>query len=384
MIKILLVALIFCFVLPTSASDCDECTFIASTIKTLVQNNQTLVQIKTVILQYCNLLSSPYNTQCQSLVNAHLNQVVQLIVKYDNPKTVCSFIGFCSTKQAVKLGSGPECTICTYLVGIAEKWLESNATENRILGVFETACSILPSSGLKSVCRAMIDQYGRELIQLLVNKENPDAVCQLLKVCPTSAKKATSLTNVKANPIPCYLCQYVVKNLEAFITANSTEAEILAFAEKLCTVLPSSLQKVCKSLVDVYIPQVLQELVNKENPQTVCSGINLCSTRAAMEHLQAAFAARKKFRADPQNCQVCQFLVLTLEGYITANTTEQDVLKYANLFCDTLGPLSNGCRALVAQDLPQVIQYLVNKASPLVICTKLKVCASKTGVILRN
>jgi len=384
---IFLVAFVLLFACPSSADNqlCNQCQVIASTVKFLVDSNATVAEIESRALDLCVLFPPSFADQCRKSVEQFLPRIIQLVKTYDNPQVVCTAIGLCASKTVNVKVNADECTICTYLVGIAENWIASNATETRILGIFETACAILPGNS-KYTCRAIIDQYGRELIQLLINEENPTQVCTLLKACP-APKASVVQTKAKADPIPCYLCKYVVQVLEAFITSNSTEAEILAFAENICKVLPTQYRPICLSLVDVYIPQVIQELINKEDPATVCTAISLCSSGLALERLTEAFSSRKKLQADPQNCQLCQFLVITLEGYVTSNTTVQQLLQYANLFCNTLGPLSSSCKAFVAKELPLVVQYIISKASPLVVCTKLRVCSAlsdKKAVLLSN
>ena len=46
--------------------------------------------------------------------------------------------------------------------------------------------------------------------------------------------------------------------------------------EDVCSLLPGSLADTCKSLVQQYTPQLIQMLINKEDPETVCKQVGLC------------------------------------------------------------------------------------------------------------
>ena len=41
----------------------------------------------------------------------------------------------------------------------------------------------------------------------------------------------------------CILCEFVMKELESMLDSNSTEAEIKAALDKVCSILPSSIKE---------------------------------------------------------------------------------------------------------------------------------------------
>eukprot|EP01097_Dermamoeba_algensis_P006009 TRINITY_DN3786_c0_g1_i1.p1 TRINITY_DN3786_c0_g1~~TRINITY_DN3786_c0_g1_i1.p1 ORF type:complete len:388 (-),score=76.32 TRINITY_DN3786_c0_g1_i1:101-1264(-) len=348
-----------------AGQSCTQCEILASALKTLVSNNATVQTIQNTLLQYCSLFSPTEKSQCITFVKSSLTQAIKFVQQYDNPAQVCQVLGYC-TSQKLKVSNAVTCPICEYLVGLAEKWIAENATEQRIFNLFETACNILPGDS-KYVCRAAVEQYGKQIIQLLINNEDPQKVCQIVQLC-TSSK----FREVKADPVPCYLCKYLVQTLETFVTENTTEAEIITLADNICNILPSSLKQSCQSYVDVYLPQLIQFIIAKEDPNTVCAAASLCSTRISVQS-QSANVARK-LPADAQTCQLCNLMFLALDGYLSSNATEQAILQYADAFCAKLGGLKATCDALVAEELPVVVKYIISQANPTTACTELGLC----------
>jgi saposin len=81
---------------------------------------------------------------------------------------------------------------------------------------------------------------------------------------------------LSANPVECSLCKYVVAYVDAVIQTNKSEAAIDSALEKVCTILPHSINESCVKLVDQYGP-VLVELIAKDaTPSVVCNALKLC------------------------------------------------------------------------------------------------------------
>ena len=65
----------------------------------------------------------------------------------------------------------------------AETLLKNNATEAQIIKSLEMVCNLAPSS-LKAECSALIEQYGPNIIELLIQfGGDPKKVCGAIKLC---------------------------------------------------------------------------------------------------------------------------------------------------------------------------------------------------------
>ena len=75
------------------------------------------------------------------------------------------------------------CTACQYAVQYADSLLQSNKTEAEIVKALEQLCNIAPST-LKAQCTSLIDEYGKYVIELLIQfGGDPNKICQAIKLC---------------------------------------------------------------------------------------------------------------------------------------------------------------------------------------------------------
>jgi len=69
----------------------------------------------------------------------------------------------------------------------------------------------------------------------------------------------------------------VILYVEQYLAEAATEAEIEQKLDQLCSLLPSVFQGQCTSLINDYLPQMIQSVIAKENPLAVCTSIGICS-----------------------------------------------------------------------------------------------------------
>eukprot|EP00091_Calanus_sinicus_P009142 TRINITY_DN21553_c0_g1_i1.p1 TRINITY_DN21553_c0_g1~~TRINITY_DN21553_c0_g1_i1.p1 ORF type:complete len:231 (-),score=49.77 TRINITY_DN21553_c0_g1_i1:147-839(-) len=89
------------------------------------------------------------------------------------------------------------------------------------------------------------------------------------------------LIGSQAQPSPrspgCDLCVQIVTAIDDFITDASTEQDIIDFVEGLCATLGWPLDSLCESMVESYIPEIIDGLVSGNlNPGDVCRSIGMC------------------------------------------------------------------------------------------------------------
>jgi hypothetical protein len=91
--------------------------------------------------------------------------------------------------------------------------------------------------------------------------------------------------------------------------------------------------------------------------------------------LHAAVQLAPKNNNDSK-CDLCTFLVGTIESYLAANGTAQQLEVYLNKLCFVLPDLLQAqCVMLVAQ-LPDIIKQLAEQEPPKVVCQQIKMCNS--------
>ncbi len=76
--------------------------------------------------------------------------------------------------------------------------------------------------------------------------------------------------------IRCDVCDLSVIAIEDYLDSNHTLVELEQSLDSLCSKTP--LSTTCTNLVNSYLPQIIAYLKQKENPQTICNQLGLCST----------------------------------------------------------------------------------------------------------
>ncbi len=79
------------------------------------------------------------------------------------------------------------------------------------------------------------------------------------------------------NSVECSVCKYVVTYVAHVIEDNKTEAAIEAALEKVCTILPHSLNASCVQFVVTFGPQLVQLIEKYDDPVKVCDALKLCN-----------------------------------------------------------------------------------------------------------
>lgn len=71
-------------------------------------------------------------------------------------------------------------------------------------------------------------------------------------------------------------------------------------------------------------------------------------------------------------CEICEWLVATAEGFVnkTKPQIEQELLQ----ICAKLGPYEQICDQLVLMELPDIIDQIIAKEPPAIVCSQVKIC----------
>ncbi|KYQ89751.1 saposin B domain-containing protein [Tieghemostelium lacteum] len=170
-----------------------------------------------------------------------------------------------------------------------------------------------------------------------------------------------------ASNLECELCGFVVSYVEGYVSNNASEATIIQEAEKICTFVPGDLQSTCDTLVQSYLPEIISFLSNKVSSSVICQKIGMCSNKTATKTVGGAV-----------ECSLCEFLVSTIEKYLSGNATETQIIQFLDNDCKIFGGLANTCQSLVNQWAPTIIAKLLNNEPPATVCQQIKLCTSSS------
>eukprot|EP00052_Salpingoeca_macrocollata_P033613 m.8978 g.8978 ORF g.8978 m.8978 type:complete len:171 (+) comp5345_c0_seq1:2-514(+) len=120
----------------------------------------------------------------------------------------CSALAHCQSMGMLQdttpaADNGVECSLCTWVMKELEGELSKNSTEAEIEKAVEEVCKILPSS-IRPECDNLIQEYGPQIIALLLKDEPPATICSQLGLCSAAeisaaaeAAAATAPANMK-------------------------------------------------------------------------------------------------------------------------------------------------------------------------------------------
>merc|ERR1712039_1004112 len=85
---------------------------------------------------------------------------------------------------------------------------------------------------------------------------------------------------MKAKGIGCDICTLVVTEIDKLIVADQTLDELIVLVEGLCSAIDGLFPgagATCNALVESYLPQIVEGLVNNQlSPASVCGLLTLC------------------------------------------------------------------------------------------------------------
>lgn len=346
--------------------ECSLCTLIVSEVEKIVGENKTEANIEKALDQVCDILPSALSGPCETLVNRYTPALIALIAQDFPADVVCSKIGLCKDSEEPHPVGGFECAACEYIANVVEQFMGNNHTESEIVEFVDKLCSFLPSA-LKGECDVIIETYGPVIIDYIINKEDPQTLCTQIGLC----KREMPAQEEPPHPAPlggleCAACEYLMSLAESVLGNNATEQEIVKFVDQVCTLLPGVLKAPCEAIIDEYGPELIQFLINREDPATFCGQIGLCKKT---EH-----PAGQSFL-----CPVCTVAISYLENYITSNSTEAEITSLVEGLCNALpSVLAMPCDVFVEQYGAHLINWLVAKEPPSKFCSTIGLCSSSS------
>merc|ERR1719321_491501 len=187
---------------------------------------------------------------------------------------------------------------------------------------------------------------------------------------------------VPQGTIECTICGYIVNAVEGYLAENKTETEIVQLLENdVCAIL-GPIKSTCDALVAQYLLDIIQYLESNQDPTTVCQEIGLCAASqapVAVETQANPVAAQAEGSIE---CTICGYIVKAVEGYLADIKTETEIEQLLESdVCGILGPLKDTGNALVAQYLPDIIQYLETNQNPTQVCQEIGLCAASQAPV---
>ncbi|KAN0050101.1 hypothetical protein ACTA71_003202 [Dictyostelium dimigraforme] len=199
-----------------------------------------------------------------------------------------------SSNNIVSSNEVVPCDVCNYIVTMVEVLVEQNRSESYIANSLEKVCDIIPREDYKSTCRQIVLAYTKDIIQLIINREPSQKICEQIKLCPMPTPSPTKQVEPilpkrnEDDTLQCTICKVVATKLEEYIQSNKTIEEIEAELDDFCKVVFEKDPSQCQGFVQQYVPMILSFIKSKEDPTQACIKLKFCTsskvTKAILNH----------------------------------------------------------------------------------------------------
>jgi len=199
----------------------------------------------------------------------------------------------------------------------------------------------------------------------------------------------------------CQFCESIVTDVHKFISAKKTEAEIAHFLSTACAIIPNKqTADKCKTIVEEYVPELIDMIVSEVKPAAVCGLMHLCTGfKYTAKHPNAMLSPPlitvplAKFESgvvvkEQKICTDCKVFF----GDIIDELTDPAMVKQLEDMIDAelCGLLPDTykkeCTDMVSEMLPIVLSYAKSYMNATEMCEALMFCpmTSERSQILFN
>lgn len=387
--------------------ECQFCEQLVQHLKDMITSNSTEEEVKELFLGFCKNLGS-FEKQCEDFINENFQEIYDFLTDEMDPHLVCNALGLCpngnskSTIHLAKLkpaekmvgrpGSGDSDSPLT-------PQLDSNAIPGSAQVAEEKVHTKLPFSR-----KAQLPQTP-ESLQL-----------------PETRLIPQTMILGGRSPVTCALCEYALHELQNILMENKTEAAIKAALDRLCALLPSTINDECQAFVAQYGDAILALLAQQIDPSQVCVKLKICDGKDSDEkvHVKTKFPFQKAVDAmkqgttisfDPANvqlpiqrlmpqvvaeasqvvaevsqkgsdsCEICQFVMGVMHMMLADNKTKEAIEHALEEVCTKLPEkVQAPCKAFVDEYGDELLT-LLQTADPSVVCALLQLCSSSPGTV---
>ncbi|KAM4635557.1 surfactant protein Ba [Polymixia lowei] len=184
---------------------CQDCTQIFEHFLDLISNTDLQRKIMNGLENLCDHLPGPASAAklCRTEVEKMFPMAIIFLTQAVKPDQVCTLLGLCNSHSSdeqekplirfiqegleaamnvQEVQPTTQCSFCILLIKTLESMLPKERTEAAVVELLEEVCGILPSS-YQHQCEALIDKFGKVLLDTLLSHATPETICALIHMC---------------------------------------------------------------------------------------------------------------------------------------------------------------------------------------------------------
>jgi len=248
--------------------------------------------------------------------------------------------------------------------------LEDGSTQAQVIAALDQVCKSVPLEPFADDCVVFVEKEAPEIISQIAKGIHPSEICQELRLCPATVQEDREVQKEKEieaveGKIVCELCSVVTHELDQLIEEDSTQDEIEAALDKVCSLLPADYVGQCDDLVARYKSYMVQILLEFATPQQLCGFLRLCPTQVKL---------------GGEQCTVCTFIAVELDNMLADADTEKEITAKIEAVCSHLpsfpATLRTDCDQFVEDNLPKILAELAKDMEPKTICSAIHMCTA--------
>lgn len=399
---------------------CQFCETIIKEVRGYITDQKSQEQIKGYLDSACTVIpDKSLASECKTMVDNYLPEVLDLISSELDPKTVCSVMrlcpGFKDLVQHIQQDAPllfmphiyvpqgkaePICTDCKKFMQDIKTMATSQASEKQIETMIEQQlCSQLGS--FASECNQLVEMYVPEIMQLLTAEFDPNQICQMMQFCnATGSTPKAMLAKLRLRKSPlfmqaskltgveeCVMCKTALGEIQTLSKDKAVQSEVEFYLKTIVCAQMGSLKDACDSSVMQYAPELFELIAEELDPATRCQSLGFCTAlnknKISENATPQLVHTPKKVKASPQ-CVMCEFVMREIDGMLTNNATEKEIIAALDKVCSILpSTISDECKGFVDQYGPAVIILLSEELSPALVCSTLGLCSSKIKTVVK-
>ena len=267
--------------------------------------------------------------------------------------------------------NGFGCDMCTKVVQYIEQLIVDQTVESEIVTLVEQLCNNFPSP-YSTLCDTVVEQYLPVIMQWIEQGIEALDICTNIGLCTaTKAKKVArfpgkiALPKNYKNGFGCDMCTKIIGYVESLLKDQTVESEIASLVDQLCTTFSSPYSELCKTVIDTYLPLILQWLEEGLEALDICTKIGLCTTTKQ--------SLRIPVKEDNTACETCEKWFQWSQQKLSEITVE-GLWKFISEDCPDIPYLQYFCAIINEQNIETIVALINAQIPPEKACQIIKLC----------
>ena len=159
---------------------------------------------------------------------------------------------------------------------------------------------------------------------------------------PRPVVKPVFTFTVSKDNTACDLCTQIVTAVEEAMKSTTVEQEVAVLVAKACEVLPAPYSSLCSSIVQTYVPQIMQWIEQGMEKIDICTKIGLCQSISTKKP-RIPKAVDEKW-----TCAMCEVIVKEAAELLNSTQIPEEILIAVEKLCTLMPePYGTQCQTIV-------------------------------------